>query len=259
MNPANHYYSKGQSIRFVMTTPEEESALFKWAKTGEPERGSFEHSRFGDLRTPGDAREFLIRNHLLFAMKFAVPLAKSRLPFNEVVSAANLAVVKAFESFNPAFGSRFTTYLRPFIFGEIQALWRSKFNSCGVPDPSLVGSRATSLVSTSSGDGDYSEGVQHGQCSLRKEVEYQEARYGSDDHPGEELDLRDFNREKLAEILKGLSPEDLQLVQAHYFEGKSFAELARERGITRKGVSIAHKRLLARLKKLLRSRVEEVL
>jgi len=267
MNPSNKYYSQDQSIRFVMTTPEEETALFNWAKS--PEKitpiqtaAITANPAFENISSAEDAREFLIRNHLLFAMTFAKKIGKSQLPFNEVVSAANFAVVKAFESFDPRFGSRFTTYLRPFIFGEIQTLWRSKFNAFNVPDPSLCGNNnQSSAKSITFRDGD-SSGAADGagvQRTARNEAEWTEARYGSEEHQGEELNLRDFNRERLFEVLQKLNSTDRELVQLHYFEGLSFADIARQRGITRMGVSLAHRRLLKRLEKALKTRVEEVI
>ena len=269
MNPANKYYSQDQSIRFVMTTPEEETALFNWAKFPEkitPIQTAAITAKpaFQNISSAEDAREFLIRNHLLFAMTFAKKIGKSQLPFNEIVSAANFAVVKAFESFNPNFGSRFTTYLRPFIFGEIQTLWRSKFNAFNVPDPSLCGNnRSNGEVMVIGKTCSYREGEANPSgghaISVHRQAEYQEARYGSEEHQGEELNLRDFNRERLFEVLQKLNPTDRELVQLHYFEGLSFADIARQRGITRMGVSLAHRRLLKRLEKALKTRVEEVI
>ena len=106
------YYPASVDLTFTMTTPEQETELFVKARAGDFE-----------------AREFLIENHMLFAATYARRLSKRRLPDAEVIGGANLALMKAFNGFDPRYGSRFTSYLKPFIQGEVSALWKRHFRN----------------------------------------------------------------------------------------------------------------------------------
>jgi len=220
MNHEQRYYSKDQDIHFRLTTPEEETAL--WVK-----------AREGDEA----AREFLIKNHLLFAVMRAQEQVGNLLPKDEVTSAANFAVMEAFDRFDHTRGFRFTTYLRPFITGAVSQLWRSKFSG-GVPDPSIQ--RGSLPV-----DG------HERRDNFQKENPFSDPTENSADHPGELLDLRQFNRAKLAAALAGLSKKDAELLHLVYFEDQSFADIARVRGVTRSAVQATHGRIIAKLKKKL--------
>lgn len=212
MNLNKNYYSSDQDIHFVMTTPEEEQELFRKAHAGDEK-----------------ARTFLIHNHLLFAAMRAQTICRGALPKDEVISAANFAVMKAFEAFKPELGFRFTTYLRPFIRGEISALWKSKFVG-GVPDPSLGSSDNSGTLPKASSD-------------------------PVDESPSaDDLDLSKFNRERLAEVLVTLSKNDAELIRLHYVEEKSFADIGRIRNTTREAVRATHARILVRLKRALKAK-----
>lgn len=206
----DNYYSADQDIHFVMTTPEEEKALFLKARAGCEK-----------------SRTFLIHNHLLFAAMRAQSITRGTLPKDEVISAANFAVMKAFEAFDPNLGFRFTTYLRPFLRGEISALWTSKFSS-GVADPS---SRINSPW-----------------------IEEDRSHLIVDESPtAEELDLLKFNKQKLIKVLAQLSERDSDLIRMRYVEELTFAEIGRKRGTTREAVRATHARILMRLKKALKA------
>lgn len=202
-NLDNNYYSKDDDITFKMTTLEEQRELFMRAKNGD-----------------ASAREFLIRNHLLFALTTANSMVKGALPKNEVISAANFAVMKAFDSFKPEYGHWFTTYLRKFIKGEISLLWKSKFNGKS-PDPSIGGHEQSA---------DMLDG-------------------GVTDPEVEEIDLAKFNRAALGRVLATFSAKDRDLLMKVYFDNKSFADIGRERKVTREAIRASHKRLLKLLKK----------
>ncbi len=224
-----NYYSKGQDIHFRMTTPEEETELFKRAKKGDE-----------------TAREFLITNHLLFAAMQAQQLVAGRLPKDEVISAANYAVMKAYQKFDPSLGYRFTTYLRPFIRGEVSSLWKSKFTG-NVPDPSI--STAAGYPDMSTVQEIYSFNCNNGSSAKSSVGRF----YDFEDHPGERLDLEKFNREVLGKVLARLSKRDQKLIHLVYVDGLSFADIARQRGVSRAAVQATHARLLKRLKRALKS------
>jgi len=86
------------------------------------ERALFDAARSGDE----SAKESIIRNHLLFAAKEGRRWARGGLPEDEVISAANFALMKAYEAFDYTRGNRFASFLRPFIRGRIAELWRAQ-------------------------------------------------------------------------------------------------------------------------------------
>jgi RNA polymerase sigma factor (sigma-70 family) len=110
MSDNQSYYKPGTDLKFTLLSAEDETALFTKARES------------GDR----EAREFLITNHLLFAATYARKIVKGKLPDNEVVSAANFGLMKAFEAFDHTRGKRFSAYAKPYIRSEIATLWRSK-------------------------------------------------------------------------------------------------------------------------------------
>jgi RNA polymerase sigma factor (sigma-70 family) len=98
VNDTSNYYGSGTDLKFKMLSAQEEQELFNTAN----------------------------ENHLLFAMTYARSLVKGKLPDNEVVSAANFGLMKAFEGFDHTRGKRFAAYAKPYIRSEIATLWRSK-------------------------------------------------------------------------------------------------------------------------------------
>lgn len=113
VNDTTNYYGPGTDLKFKLLTAEEETQLFNSAKGCRGQKAD-------------DAREFIITNHLLFAMTYARKLVRGKLPDNEVVSAANFGLMKAFEAFDHKRGTRFAAYAKPYIQSEIKSLWRSK-------------------------------------------------------------------------------------------------------------------------------------
>lgn len=112
MSDNQSYYKPGTDLKFTLLSADDETRLFQAA------RGPFTEAK--------DAREFLITNHLLFAATYARKIVKGKLPDNEVVSAANFGLMKAFEAFDHTRGKRFSAYAKPYIRSEISTLWRSK-------------------------------------------------------------------------------------------------------------------------------------
>lgn len=100
------YYRPGEDLSFTAVSHEEERALFKKAKAGDDA-----------------AKEQIIRNHLLLVANIARKLCKGQLPEDQVVSAANFALMKAYENFKPEFPNRFSGFLTLHVRGEIARLW----------------------------------------------------------------------------------------------------------------------------------------
>lgn len=238
------YYSADQSIRFEMWTQEEEARIFNEGKAGNEE-----------------ARNKFIHNHLLFAMMEAGRKSEGRLPRDEMTSAANFAVMKAMQRFDPSLGWRFTTYLRRFIEGEIAALWKSKFSCKNVADPSIGGHYAgVSGPSNSCAlqkSGTDTDGYSSNRDAFKEMTENNDNL--SVDHEGEELDLQSYNREHLAAVLEELKPEERELLHKVYFQDIGTHVIAEEHGVTRQAANVALQRLLKRLHKSLKSKIEEVL
>lgn len=223
------YYSPGQDIRFRMTKPEEEVELFAKARAG--------------CET---SKEFLIRNHLLFALMYANKCVKGgRLPKDEIISAANFAVMKAFQSFDHTRGIRFTAYLCKFIRGEISDLWSSKFLGT-VPDPSIQ----LSAVSDSHyhpadhGDHDWSDATARNQTHCSADGR------GIVQPNVEENDLHNL----VNEAISTFEPKDQELLREIYFDGLTPTEVSRSRGLSRQAVHATHRALLAKLRRIMRSK-----
>lgn len=104
----DNYYSPNDVLTHVALTPEEEASLF-------------EKFYAGDLA----ARDRLIENNLRYAASIALRHASRRDLQKEVISAANLGLIKALESrrFEPSQG-RFTTFATKYILGEICSIFR---------------------------------------------------------------------------------------------------------------------------------------
>jgi len=105
----SEYYKPTEDLKFERLSPDAERAQFEAARAG------CEH-----------AKEFIIRSHLLLAAKEGRRWARGGLPEDEVISAANYALMKAYEAFDHTRGNRFASFLRPFIRGRIAELWRAQ-------------------------------------------------------------------------------------------------------------------------------------
>jgi len=197
------YYSPNQDISFKMTSPAEETELFGKARAGDQA-----------------ASDFLITNHLLFAAMLATKLARGGLPNDEVVSAANVAVMDAFKLFDPSLGFRFSTYLRPFVRGAVASLWKDRLSNPvanvepGMPDPvNNVPDTAPTV---------------------------------------EEIDFSEYCRELVAEAISKLDPLSAELIRLRYMERKSFSEIGKLRKLGRATIFAQHKAILKRLKQSLK-------
>jgi RNA polymerase sigma factor (sigma-70 family) len=58
--------------------------------------------------------------------------------------------------------------------------------------------------------------------------------------------------QKQSGVLNALKPKEQQLVQGHYFEGKTLKAIAQENGETEEALRQRHSRLLDKLKKVLK-------
>lgn len=203
------YYKKGvDELRYTPTTLDQERELFEKARAGDQE-----------------ARAFLIQNHLLFAANRARGLVQGKIPDDEVISAANDALMKAIDGFNPSHGCRFTRYLMPFIKGAIARLWKEQ----GV----VRNVKTVEFEEYVEGEGESRE------------------KFAVVESPADVLDSTERQEARLKELYKGmeaLTPRERTLIKAVYEQSKSFAELARARGISRQAIEQSVSRILEKMR-----------
>jgi len=220
----SNYYRANEDLRFKLTTPEEEKELFTKAKKGNAE-----------------SREFLIRNHLLFAARFARRQNRGRLPDDEVISAANSALMNAIDRFDPERGNRFTRYLMPFLKGALAGLWKSK----NTVEPSshadvfpTYTQYAEETVTTHDGE------------STRAPQKFTPAvdSAPSTDEVVMEKEELGLNLEALKKCRCELTTAEKVLLRKIYNDKISMADIARARGVSRQAVHAAHVQIIAKLR-----------
>jgi RNA polymerase sigma factor (sigma-70 family) len=199
----NAYYKPGTDLHYQDISHERERELFAAARAGDEA-----------------AKEFLIKNHLLYAAIQGRRWAHGKLPEDEVVSTANFALMKAFESFDHTRDSRFSSYLRPCIRGEIARLWTSKGNLTELPS------------------------------NLPEE---------SVDCPVEADEHREFLLKVLADSKGVLTDAQAEVIRLMFAEdGLDGAEIAELKGVTRARVHQIKTEALAKLKREMGRRMAEM-
>lgn len=230
MTTHNRYYPKDTDLRFTMLTREQERELFALAKSGD-----------------GEAREFLIKNHLLFAARQARQMVKGKLPDEDVVSAANFAVMRAFDKFDHTRGNRFTSYLRLFIKGEIASLWKN----LSAMRKSVPGS-AHPHNGSPRGMNDSGE---KWSSNSPKTLGYRSPIPVETPHAdAEESEHLSYLQLLIDESKISLNPHERDIIRRVYEENKSFADIGRENGVSREAVRATHGRALEKLKAALRDK-----
>lgn len=227
MSNSNNYYRANENLRFTLTTPEQEHKLFVDAKAGDTE-----------------AREFLIRNHLLFAARFARRQNRGRLPDDEVISAVNAALMNAIDRFDPERGNRFTRYLMPFLKGAVMSLWKSK-NTVRPSSHADTFPTYTQYTEDSSvppiNDSDTRPLVK------RERPVLGDTAPATDEVVMEKEDLG-LNLAALKKCRCKLTAGEKELLRKIYDEKVSMADIARERGVSRQAVHAAHVQVIAKLR-----------
>lgn len=230
--PSTNYYRHGQDLTFTPTTREEERELFKRAKAGDE-----------------DARTFLITNHLLFA-KLEAQRMGAGAEEDELTSAANLALMTAVDQFDLKFKSRFTSYLRPFIWGEVARLWRDK-NIVGSPRH-IIPPKTVYLEDFDVGHDNHG---MEGDIAVRLlQANPMEIETVLENFNFETIDNRttlkiiwDIAKQKLTKY-------EFSIFTAVYRNGETLSEFAKKRGVSRNAIHLARKRSIEKITRELRRR-----
>lgn len=226
-NPSNsNYYRANEDLRFKLTTPEEEKELFTKAKKGDVE-----------------ARDFLIRNHLLFAARFARRQNRGRLPDDEVISAVNAALMNAIDRFDPERGNRFTRYLMPFLKGAIAVMWKDK----NVVEPSSHAEVFPTYAQFTDGEPTPISNVDGELRSAHKKAPLCDTAPSTDELVMEKEELS-LNLAALKKCRCKLTAAEKDLLKKIYDEKTSMADIARARGVSRQAVHAAHVQIIAKLR-----------
>lgn len=209
---SDSYYKNGEDLSFTPSSHEEERARFIAAKAGDEA-----------------AKERIIRDHLLLVADIARKLCKGRLPENEVISAANFALMKAYENFDSSFPNRFSGFLKLHVRGEIARLWH---------DQNIVNK------------GDFKDGEPVTAVQLSEET--------ADENPAEDKDHHSFLLKLQQEAKCVLDERERKIVDMIFNENPmSQADVARALKITRERVRQIHDVAIAKLGRELRRRMNE--
>lgn len=211
MNP-QPYYRNGEDLTFNLRSKEDESALFRRAKSGD-----------------AAAKEQIIKDHLLLVATIARRIARGQLPEDEVISAANFALMKAFENFEPGLNNRFSGFLKLYVRGEIARLWK---------DRNIVDK------------GNFDDGEAIVSVPLNEEM--------SEETTAEEKDHHSFLLKLLRESTGILDAREASVLSLIYSETPlSQADVARQMKITRERIRQLHDAAVAKLGRELRRRMNE--
>lgn len=209
---SDSYYRNGEDLNFVPCTHEEERARFVAAKAGDEA-----------------AKERLIHDHLLLVADIARKMCKDKLPEDEVISAANFALMKAYETFDPNFPNRFSGFLKLHVRGEIARLWREQ-----------------NIVHK----GTFSDGETVTSVPLSEET--------ADESTSNDREHDAFMVKLLLESQDVLDDKERQVVGLIYCEGGIIqAEVARRLKITRERVRQIHDSAVTKLRREIRRKMAE--
>jgi RNA polymerase sigma-B factor len=104
---------------------------------------------FRRYRMTGDhaLRDQIVTRHLPLARSIARSFDTSRVPFDDLVQVASIGLIKAVDRYDPAHGTRFSTFAVPTIRGEVLRYFRD--HTWGVRPPRDLQERALGLLRTS--------------------------------------------------------------------------------------------------------------
>lgn len=238
MSRDTNYYQNGEDIHFKKITHDEERALFTKAKAGDME-----------------AREFLIRNHLLYVATYGLKRAKGKLRNDEVVSAMNEALMKAIDRFDPNYKNQFARFLTPFLRGAMANLWLSK-NLVDLPQEERKGDdngptsmRFVPMHAQENTDKGASSGGATRFSRKQDSNEFGIADPSPEpDEVAEESDQKIFLMGMIESFRSKMTEEESEILDLVYKEGLNFAQAGLRRRVSREWVRIKHDEVIKKLK-----------
>jgi RNA polymerase sigma factor (sigma-70 family) len=253
------YYSTQDNISFVPLTREEEKCLFSRYYASPAEKMTEDSVK---------ARDEIVARHLKLVAKLSLQFAKGCLRDDDAISAGNFGLLQALgaRKFDPSFGVLFSSYLRAYVRGQVLAALREN-NWKGTPLQDINAEYAPDATITGK-DGGEEPCVRRGH-SVVVFPSHRLAERGvgpaptligraTVDHEGENNQLREERHRAIEEALTKLPELEASTIRAHFFGDRNFADIGRERNLTREGVRKAFNRGLAKLKELLAESAEEL-
>jgi RNA polymerase sigma factor (sigma-70 family) len=233
------YYSKNDDLTFTPLTPDEEKSLFESFHAG------VETVSFRNRKKPEPPRDIILQHHLKLGIKIALSVSKGSLPEEDAISAANLGIMTALESknFDPARGVRFSTYVRHYI--RSQVLLAIRFLHYHTEKHQATEVRPVPFDAVITGAGAYQQNLENPDAAV--------------DHDYENSQLNEVRLAKIRAILDGLPPLEAYTVTRVELEGASFADVGREKGVSREAARKAHGRAIPKLRESLTKLKNELL
>jgi RNA polymerase sigma-B factor len=237
-----------------------------FARLVELEPGSPEHGR---------VRADLVELHLPLVRFFARRYAGRGEPFDDLLQAAALGLVKAVDRFEPARGLEFSTYAAPTVLGEIRRHFRDRtwavhvhrglqeltaeITRC-VAELTQELNRAPSVAELSVRSGRTEEQVLEAlDCAAAYTAESLEAPHGEDRTLGDSLGGEDQAlvdvelHESLGPALATLPERERRILQLRFYGNLTQSQIAAQLGISQMHVSRLLARTLAKLREQLLS------
>lgn len=256
------YYSAQDNISFIPLTRDEEKALFSRYYASPAETMTADSVK---------ARDEIVARHLKLVAKLSLQFAKGCLRDDDAISAGNFGLLQALgaRKFDSSFGVLFSSYLRAYVRGQVLAALREN-NWKGQPHQEEGANHEYAPDATITGkDGGEEPCVRRGH-SVVVFPNYRLAERGMGpaptlvgratvDHEGEEAVAREERLRAIETALEKLPELEASTIRAHFFGDRNFADIGRERNLTREGVRKAFNRGLAKLKELLGDSQEELL
>ncbi len=177
----------------------------------------------GDL----DARDEILKHHLLFAATEGLHAAYGGLEDDEVISISNLALMKALDKFEYEKGVRFSSYARWFIMGDVKAMWKKKH-----------------IVKVPFGQ-KYEEFWIEGREYLSEEADHTSS---------ESFASQQESKDRLGALYEGLNvlnDKERKIVYLHYLDNVSFAAIGRtfDPVIHREVIRKTHEKAITKLRR----------
>ncbi|HYG24507.1 MAG TPA: sigma-70 family RNA polymerase sigma factor [Verrucomicrobiae bacterium] len=213
------YYSTQDDLSFIPLTLAEEHALIA------------RYHGNNDLA----ARDELVRVHLKLVAKLSLRFARGAILDEDAISAGNFALMQALEckKFDPARGSRFGTYIRSYVKGEVlkqirqRTVVRPEFHQPSLPPDAVVTGTAAGNEDADKNRPEFSNLVD--QSSDEQQI----------------ITVRETSLEDAIDQLPALEGYAVRRVD---LQGGNYADVGRERNVSREAARKAHARGLQKLR-----------